>query len=268
MTTLRAAAARRLLPALAATAVATAGLVGAVASPAAAQPASRPASAVLFALQQLGRPYVYGGTGATGYDCSGLVQTSYAHAGLALPRTAGQQYNAGTHVPLAQLLPGDLVFYGSNTADPATVYHVGMYLGGGHAVFAPHTGTVVQVENIWWTGLMPMATRPLHGGNPMLTVARGEADDATRAVQLRLNANGAHLAVDGGFGPLTAAAVASFQSAHGLLPNGIVGPRTFGALVANGTRTTPTVRAGAAAPVTSPAVGQRPVRPVADVLER
>jgi cell wall-associated NlpC family hydrolase len=104
--------------------------------------------AVAYALAQLGTPYVWGGDGPGGFDCSGLVQAAYAAAGLALPRTAQAQYDAGPAVPAgAPLVPGDLVFFGGG-AD--AVDHVGIVVGSGEMVDAPHTGAVVRVESYDW----------------------------------------------------------------------------------------------------------------------
>ena len=100
--------------------------------------------ALAFALEQRGVPYLYGGESRAGYDCSGLVQAAYRAAGISLPRTAQEQYDAGPHLPAtAQLQPGDLVFFG---AGPNDVEHVGIVVAPGEMVDAPHTGTVVQVE--------------------------------------------------------------------------------------------------------------------------
>ncbi|MHB1786081.1 MAG: C40 family peptidase, partial [Acidimicrobiales bacterium] len=104
--------------------------------------ASRAAQeAVAFARAQEGKPYVYGAAGPSSYDCSGLVQTSYAQAGIQLPRVAQDQFNA---FPLlasgTPLLPGDLVFFGT----PTNVYHDGIYVGNGLMVHAPKPGEVVQ----------------------------------------------------------------------------------------------------------------------------
>jgi peptidoglycan DL-endopeptidase CwlO len=70
--------------------------------------------AVQFALSQVGKPYVYGAAGPYGYDCSGLALASWRAAGVELPRTAAAQYYAGSHVPLGQLQPGDLIFWASD----------------------------------------------------------------------------------------------------------------------------------------------------------
>lgn len=90
---------------------------------------------------ELGRPYVYGAEGPSTFDCSGLMQYIFGKIGISLPRTAAQQQQATTTV--AKPAPGDLVFWGN----PA--YHVALYIGGGKIIAAPHTGTVVQIENLW-----------------------------------------------------------------------------------------------------------------------
>ncbi|HZD69955.1 MAG TPA: bifunctional lytic transglycosylase/C40 family peptidase [Actinomycetes bacterium] len=102
--------------------------------------------AVAFALAQLGTPYRWGGDGLEegGFDCSGLVHAAYQAAGIRLPRTAQTQYDADPHLPPAsQLLPGDLVFFGTG---PANVTHVGIVISPGQMVDAPHTGALVRVE--------------------------------------------------------------------------------------------------------------------------
>ena len=117
-------------------------------------------TAVAFALSQVGKPYVYGATGPSAYDCSGLVRVAWAAAGVHLPRTAAEQYLAGTHVPLSQLEPGDLVFWAYDPADPSTIHHVAISLGGDRTVQATQTGGMVQVVKLWTSGLVPLATRP------------------------------------------------------------------------------------------------------------
>ena len=104
--------------------------------------------AAAWALEQLGTPYAWGGESAAGFDCSGLVQAAYAAAGVALPRTAQWQWDAGPALPAGTALtPGDLVFFGTL---PDTVDHVGIVVGaaGGVAemVDAPHPGAAVRVE--------------------------------------------------------------------------------------------------------------------------
>jgi cell wall-associated NlpC family hydrolase len=97
--------------------------------------------AVAAAETQLGVPYVWGGESpGVGFDCSGLVQWAWRQAGVSLPRTSGEQFAASTPVSIADLEPGDLLFYGPSGSD-----HVAMYVGGGMMIEAPETGQVVHI---------------------------------------------------------------------------------------------------------------------------
>ena len=97
--------------------------------------------AIDFAIGQLGDAYVYGGTGPNGWDCSGLVMKSFAAAGVSLPRVVGPQMSAVRHVSMDALQPGDLVAYGDMT-------HIGIYLGRGKVVHAPHPGRSVEITGL------------------------------------------------------------------------------------------------------------------------
>jgi cell wall-associated NlpC family hydrolase len=102
------------------------------------------AGAIQAAESQIGVRYVWGGeTPGVGFDCSGLVQWSYAQAGISLPRTSGAQYDATTHIPLADIEPGDLLFYG-----PGGSQHVAMYVGGGSMIEAPESGETVHITGV------------------------------------------------------------------------------------------------------------------------
>jgi cell wall-associated NlpC family hydrolase len=102
------------------------------------------AVAITFAASNLGAPYRWGGTGPSGFDCSGLTLKAYAAAGITIPRVAQAQFDAGPTLPAdAVPEPGDLVFFGSG---PTDVSHVGLYLGGGDMIDAPHTGATVRIE--------------------------------------------------------------------------------------------------------------------------
>ncbi|HWB66973.1 MAG TPA: C40 family peptidase, partial [Mycobacteriales bacterium] len=124
-------------------------------------PATSPvaAAAIAAARSRLGLPYVWGATGPKSFDCSGLTQWAYAHAGVTLPRVAADQWNAGPHPSLAALLPGDLLFWATDTSDPATIHHVAIYLGGGQMIAAPHAGADVSIQPVYLSGLIG-ATRP------------------------------------------------------------------------------------------------------------
>jgi cell wall-associated NlpC family hydrolase len=103
-----------------------------------------PLGAIAFASAQLGVPYLWGGTGVGGYDCSGLVQAAYRSVDVAIPRVAQDQFDAGPLVPGGSSVePGDLIFFGASIQ---TVEHVGIYIGQGLMIDAPHTGAVVRIE--------------------------------------------------------------------------------------------------------------------------
>jgi len=94
---------------------------------------------------RLGMPYVWGGDGPTDFDCSGLVQWSFARAGVVMPRVAAEQALAGPKVPLSELEPGDLLFYHTDPTAPDYISHVAIYLGGGKMLQAPMPGLDVEI---------------------------------------------------------------------------------------------------------------------------
>jgi peptidoglycan DL-endopeptidase CwlO len=93
--------------------------------------------AVAFAYAQLNKPYVYGATGPNSYDCSGLVQAAWAAAGVAIPRTTFEDWDDLPHIPVSQMVPGDLIIYDGEG-------HVAIYVGDGYIIDAPHTGAFVE----------------------------------------------------------------------------------------------------------------------------
>lgn len=105
------------------------------------RPSSVAESVVEFALAQLGKPYVWGATGPSSYDCSGLVQTAYRHAGIQTTRTTKTLINEGSPVGRDELVRGDLVFTSSG--------HVGIYFENGQMIHAPQPGEVVKISTIW-----------------------------------------------------------------------------------------------------------------------
>ena len=113
-----------------------------------------------WALSQLGKPYQWGGTGPGSYDCSGLTMDAWARAGVQLLHYTGYQWEEGPHVPLNELQRGDLLFYATNTSDPDTIHHVGIYIGDGMMVDAPYTGAFVRIDSIYQPGGLIGAIRP------------------------------------------------------------------------------------------------------------
>lgn len=127
---------------------------------------------VRAALRWIGTPYSWGGGTSSGpsfgiahgrntrgFDCSGLALHAWAKAGVDLDHWTGSQWTSGPHVPTSMLRAGDLVFFATNTDDPDTIHHVGIYVGSGQMVEAPYTGARVRISSIWRNGLIG-AVRP------------------------------------------------------------------------------------------------------------
>ncbi|MFD9290019.1 NlpC/P60 family protein [Streptomyces sp. NPDC060030] len=106
--------------------------------------ASKAEQVLAFARAQIGKPYVWGATGPSSYDCSGLTQAAWKAAGVDLPRTTWDQVEVGTRVATADLRPGDLVFFYDD------ISHVGIYKGGGMMIHAPKPGANVREESIYY----------------------------------------------------------------------------------------------------------------------
>jgi cell wall-associated NlpC family hydrolase len=112
--------------------------------------------AIAFAYGQLGKPYLWGGTGPGSYDCSGLVQAAWASAGIMIPRDTYEQWAALPHVPLSNLQPGDLLFFDG-------IGHVSIYVGGNMFIDAPQTGEFVEKVSLsvsWYASTLVGAARP------------------------------------------------------------------------------------------------------------
>jgi len=102
-------------------------------------------NAVSYAEAQLGKPYLFGGTGPAAFDCSGLVMMAYRAAGVNIPRTSQEQWASGPRVPVSQVEPGDLVFFAGADGTPAAPGHVGLVIGSGMMVEAYATGFPIRV---------------------------------------------------------------------------------------------------------------------------
>ena len=105
--------------------------------------------ALRWALNQIGKPYVWGAEGPNSFDCSGLTSQAWAHAGRVIPRTSQEQWRRLPRISLSQMRPGDLVIYNKGAS------HVAIYAGGGQVVQAPRPGTTVR--------LSALATNPVQG---------------------------------------------------------------------------------------------------------
>ena len=108
-----------------------------------------------IAMQYLGVPYVWGGSSPSGFDCSGLVVYVYGQLGISLPHYTGSLWQMGSYVSRDQLEPGDLVFFNG-------LGHMGIYIGGGQFIHAPHTGDVVKISSLsdgWYAGTYVGARR-------------------------------------------------------------------------------------------------------------
>ncbi|GAA3032194.1 hypothetical protein GCM10020229_49560 [Kitasatospora albolonga] len=104
-------------------------------------------AAIAYATAQLGKPYVWGGNGPSGYDCSGLVQQAYRRAGISLPRVADDQYAATTPIDAGQLRRGDLLFW-SNSSRASGIHHVAVYLGDNKYLEAARPGTRIRISTL------------------------------------------------------------------------------------------------------------------------
>jgi cell wall-associated NlpC family hydrolase len=122
-------------------------------------PSAAAATAIAFAVRQVGKPYQWGAAGPNAYDCSGLVFAAYAAADIQIARTTFGWRQDGPSVPLNSIQPGDLLFSAGSDGTPTNPGHVVMYLGGGQIIQAPQTGEDVQIDPLSLAGVV-VATRP------------------------------------------------------------------------------------------------------------
>lgn len=117
-------------------------------------------AAVSWAQAQLGKPYIWGGVGPTGFDCSGLTMKSWSAAGVGINRTAADQYKQVLKISYSSMRPGDLIFWSDSATDVDGIYHVAMFIGGGQMIEAPNSTAPVRIMPIRWVNTMPYAGRP------------------------------------------------------------------------------------------------------------
>jgi cell wall-associated NlpC family hydrolase len=121
-------------------------------------------AAIAYARQQIGKPYLWGGTGPDSFDCSGLTMMAYRAAGVDIPRTADEQWLWGPQVSPSQVEPGDLVFFAGADGTATAPGHVGIVIGHGLMIDAPSTGFLVRIEPYTNSGAIGF-TRPwAHAG--------------------------------------------------------------------------------------------------------
>jgi cell wall-associated NlpC family hydrolase len=104
------------------------------------------ATAIAYAQQQIGKPYLWGGTGPDSFDCSGLMMMAYLAAGVTIPRTSEDQFSWGPSVPANQVEPGDLVFFAGSDGTTTDPGHVGLVIGGGKMIEACATGFPIRIS--------------------------------------------------------------------------------------------------------------------------
>ena len=109
-------------------------------------PTQAVATAIAYAEQQLGKPYLWGGTGPDAFDCSGLVMMAYRGAGIGIARTSEEQWATEQHVPASQVQPGDLVFFAGADGTPTSPGHVGLVIGHGQMIEAYATGFPIRIS--------------------------------------------------------------------------------------------------------------------------
>ncbi len=160
--------------------------------PAISAPNQAVAMAIAFAEQQIGKPYLWGGTGPDSFDCSGLVMMAYRAAGIYIPRTSQQQWTFGPRVSASQVEAGDLVFFAGSDGTVTSPGHVGLVIGNGKMIEAFATGVPIRIAS--YTDREPVGfTRPW--ANP--SVASASVASASVASASGASASGASAAATG-----------------------------------------------------------------------
>jgi cell wall-associated NlpC family hydrolase len=130
----------------------------------AAAPGKVAAAAMSYAEQQLGKPYLWGGTGPASFDCSGLVMMAYLAAGITIPRTSQAQWAWGPQIQPGSEKPGDLVFFAGADGTPTSPGHVGMVLGNGMMIEAQENGVPIHIVSYAGRGAIGFTRPGAHAG--------------------------------------------------------------------------------------------------------
>jgi cell wall-associated NlpC family hydrolase len=124
------------------------------------------ATAIAYAQQQIGKPYLWGGTGPDAFDCSGLVMMAYRAAGINIARTSGEQWTTLPHVPASQVEPGDLVFFAGSDGTPTSPGHVALVIGPGKMIEAYATGFPIRISTYGTASSAPGDSAPAGFARP------------------------------------------------------------------------------------------------------
>ena len=125
----------------------------------AARPAAAPRRSA-WAQTKIGLPYIWGGVGPDGYDCSGLTMSAWRTAGVNLARTTRDQYKQVLKISYNELRPGDLVFWSTDPNNADAIYHVAIWAGNGQIMEASKPGDPLRITSMRWGSTMPYAGRP------------------------------------------------------------------------------------------------------------
>jgi cell wall-associated NlpC family hydrolase len=148
------------------------------------------ATAIGFAEDQIGKPYLFGGTGPDAFDCSGLVMMAYRAAGVNIERTSEQQWATETRVPASEVQPGDLVFFAGSDGTPTSPGHVGLVIGNGEMIEAYANGFPIRVSTYGMPSSAPGDQTVVGFTRPWATAGATASASASASAQPTATATG------------------------------------------------------------------------------